>query len=256
MLAQRHNNEIEYELGVDESGRGTLFGSVFVAAVMFPKDIEVPKDIPLNDSKKLTPMRRAKVREWIEKNALQYHVTSRDSDYIDKHDIWQATLSGMNECIEILSQDKSPEHVHVVIDGNRFVPKSIDIQYTTVEKADAKYIHVAAASILAKEYHDDHIRDLVKEDPTLTRYKIDGNMGYGTPTHIAAIKEHGPSRWHRKSFNPCKGMVSSTQTPETKIAAKKRDKDVIIRLRKQLATKEKEYQEKYGESPDDKPEQV
>lgn len=247
-LAKRYNQTIQYEIGVDESGRGTLFGSVFVAAVMFPDDIEVPKDIPLNDSKKLTPLRRAKVREWIEKNALKYHVTSRDSDYIDKHNILQATLSGMNECIKELIGDKPPESVHVVIDGNRFVPEDVDIQYTTVEKADAKFIHVAAASVLAKEYHDDHIRELVKEDPTLTRYKIDGNMGYGAAAHIDAIKLHGPSRWHRKSFKPCKDMIP--QTEENKESeTRKRDKELIVRLRKQLETKQKEYQEKYGESP-------
>lgn len=257
VLSKRHNNEIEYEIGVDESGRGTLFGSVFVAAVMFPKDIEVPKDIPLDDSKKLTPLRRAKVRKWIEQNALQYHVTSRDSDYIDEHNIWQSILSGMNECIETLSKDKSSEDVHVVIDGNKFIPKSVDIQYTTVEKADGKYIHVAAASILAKEYHDDYIREMVKEDPNLKLYKIDGNMGYGSSAHMDAIKMHGPSRWHRKTFKPCKDMIPKSEE-NNKSETRKRDKELIVRLRKQLAAKEKEYQEKYSESPDtdDIPEQV
>lgn len=250
MLSHRLNETFDYEIGIDESGRGTLFGSVFIAGVIFPRDIQVPKDVPLNDSKKLTPKRRAKVRQWIESNALQWHVASRDAHYIDKHNILKATLSGMHECIEELTRGKNLENVHVVIDGNYFVPNNMDIQYTTKEKADAKYIHVAAASILAKEHHDDHIRELVKQDPTLERYKLDGNMGYGSSSHISAIKQYGPSKWHRMSFKPCKDMapVSVTlPTPDDSEERKKQQED-IIKLQKLLNKKQKEYLDKYGES--------
>lgn len=250
MLSHRLNDEIDYEIGIDESGRGTLFGSVFVAGVIFPRDIVVPTDIPLNDSKKLTPKRRAKVRQWIESNALQWHVASRDAEYIDKHNILKATLSGMHECIDTLTRNKNLENVHVVIDGNYFVPNNIDIQFTTKEKADAKYIHVAAASILAKEHHDDHIRELVKQDPTLEKYKIDGNMGYGSSSHISAIKQYGPSKWHRMSFKPCKDMVpvSVSVSDDSVEEERKKHQEEIAKLQKLLSKKQKEYLEKYGES--------
>lgn len=211
MLEHRHNKDFTWELGVDESGRGTLIGSVFIAAVMFPQDIQIPKEIVLNDSKKLSHKRRAKAREWIEANALKWHVASRDAEYIDKHNIWMATLSGMNECIMAVIGDTPMDEIHAVIDGNRFIPEDIDMQFTTIEKADAKYLHVASASILAKEHHDDHIKALLAMDQSFDKYCLSSNMGYGTLAHRTAIMEHGCSQWHRKSFKPCSDTIPKNQ---------------------------------------------
>jgi ribonuclease HII len=207
-----HNENVDYEIGVDESGRGTLFGPVFAAAVVFAKTTTVPSDVPLNDSKKLTPKRRAVVRKWVEENALAWSVAQRDHDYIDKHNIWKATLSAMSEAINnVKTQLKQSKSVSLVIDGNRFDNKEVGLPFVAIEKADAKYVHVAAASVLAKEHHDDTVRQLIAQHPELAVYNLTSSMGYATSKHCEAIREHGPSQWHRKTFGKVKEYVTHSE---------------------------------------------
>ena len=188
--------------GVDEVARGCLFGRVYTAAVIWDKTITHPL---LKDSKKLTPKKRSEVRTFIEANAIDYAVSYSEHTEIDKKNILRATLECMHESISKLKI--IPEKL--MIDGTHFIPykrfvggTEKYIPHECVIKGDALYPSISAASILAKVYHDDWIHMLLKETPELSKYGLETNMGYGTKKHIEAIREHGPTKWHRMTFAP------------------------------------------------------
>jgi ribonuclease HII len=187
------------ECGVDEAGRGPLFGRIYTAAVVLDPHIELHEY--LYDSKCVTSKRRKLVRTWIEENAISYHVSWRDEKYIDKYNIKNATIDAMHEAI--LNLTLEPELL--LIDGNDFIPiagKSGNfIQNYNIVDGDKTYASIAAASILAKEYHDEYIYDLCEKYPYLDdQYSLKKNKGYGTEYHIWAIQKYGPTEYHRKSF--------------------------------------------------------
>ena len=194
------------EVGIDEAGRGCLFGPVCIAAVIWPK--EDPEDsIIIKDSKKCTEKYRNKCYDYIIKNAIQYSIQLVDNNEIDKKNILKCTLDGMHECLDNI--DEKDNFDMILIDGNNFpiyYSKSKDeyIDHKCIIKGDDKYKSIAAASILAKTYRDNYIIDLVKQNPELEKYDIQNNKGYGTKKHMEAIKEHGITKWHRKTFKPCK----------------------------------------------------
>lgn len=188
-MLKSHFNKGLVEAGCDEAGRGCLAGSVFAAAVILPEDYV---NEGLNDSKKLTPMRRYELRDEIERDALAWAVGVVTPEEIDKINILNASILAMHRALDQL--EVRPEAI--IVDGNRFKPY-LFIPYNTVVKGDGKYLSIAAASILAKTYRDDYMDSLAREYP---QYAWDVNKGYPTKAHREAIAKYGITPYHRKSF--------------------------------------------------------
>lgn len=208
------------EVGVDEAGRGPLLGRVYTAAVILPKDDSFDHS-KMKDSKKFSSKKKIReVAEYIKENAIAYAITFSDERKIDDINILQATMDSMRRSIlESIakSQEKISEQDYkyeLLIDGNYFKPvfvfnpktKMMDhFKYMCVEKGDATFSSIAAASILAKVARDDYIAELCVQHPELIeKYGIDSNMGYGAKKHMDGIKEYGITEFHRKSFRPCR----------------------------------------------------
>ena len=184
------------EAGCDEAGRGCLAGSVYAAAVILPKDYDNPL---LNDSKKLTEKRRKVLRDQILRDAVSWAVGVVTPEEIDKINILNASFLAMHRALDQLTI--RPEAV--MVDGNRFNPYR-DLPYTTIVKGDGKYQSIAAASILAKTFRDEYMDSLANEYPY---YDWQKNKGYPTKAHREGIRDHGPSPYHRMSYN----LMGSTQ---------------------------------------------
>lgn len=182
-------NKNTIEAGCDEAGRGCLAGPVYAAAVILPADF---KNNLLNDSKKLSEKQRYKLRPLIEEQALSWSVVAVDNNEIDEVNILNASFLAMNRAVEKL--EMQPEHL--LIDGNRFRTKG-KIPYTCMVKGDGRFYSIAAASVLAKTYRDDFMEKIHDEFPYFDWNK---NKGYPTKAHRAAIKEHGPTKYHRMTF--------------------------------------------------------
>ena len=226
------------EIGVDEAGRGPLFGRVYTAAVILPKD-DTFDHSKVKDSKKFTSKKKIEeAAEYIKSNALAWYVSYEDEKTIDEINILQATQKSMHSCIlEVRKQyieqkgekqkgekqkgenqkGEGEDKFHLLIDGNYFNPITmVDkktnmikvLPYDTIEGGDNKYSSIAAASILAKVYRDKYITDLCVDNPDLiTKYSLDSNKGYGAKKHLDGIKEHGITIWHRRSFGICKNYI-------------------------------------------------
>jgi len=189
MLLPYYNKDL-IEAGLDEAGRGCLAGSVFAAAVILPKDYHNER---LNDSKQLTARQRYALRAEIERDAVAWALGIVTAREIDEMNILRASIMAMHRAVDALSV--KPEAL--VVDGNRFV-KYKDLPHTTIVKGDGKYLSIAAASILAKTYRDEYMLELHREYPF---YGWNHNAGYPTKEHRQGIKEHGPSPYHRLTFN-------------------------------------------------------
>ncbi len=201
MLKQFYEKD-KIELGIDEAGRGCLFGPVCIGSVILGDIESNPPPYPIRDSKKCSPKIRKILKEYIEQNAIAYNVQFIDEKTIDKLNILQATVRGMHQCVDEVIKQISIDTI--LVDGNYF-PMYFDedlepIAHMCIPKGDNTYLNIAAASILAKEYHDEYILNLVKENPELEKYNLHKNKGYGTKDHLNAIKEFGLTQWHRKSF--------------------------------------------------------
>ena len=179
------------EAGCDEAGRGPLAGPVFAAAVILPPDFHHPL---LNDSKRMTRRNRELLRGIIEKEAVAWAVVKVDVEEIDRINILNASITGMQRAVRKL--DVKPDFL--IIDGNRFKPME-GYEHTTVVKGDATYASVAAASVLAKTYRDDFMVELAAHYPG---YGWEKNMGYPTRAHIEGIRSLGHTPFHRRSFHP------------------------------------------------------
>jgi ribonuclease HII len=205
------------EIGVDEAGRGPLFGRVYTAAVILPKDNSFDH-FRMKDSKKFHSKKQIEeVAEYIKQNAVAWYISFEDEKTIDQINILQATQKAMHSAIlqtRNQCKEKSNVQFHLLIDGNYFNPltflnkqtnKLEVIPYSCIEGGDNKYTAIAAASILAKVERDKYIQKLCEENPELIeKYGIDQNKGYGAKRHIDGIKEHGITIWHRRSFGTCK----------------------------------------------------
>nr|WP_313977193.1 ribonuclease HII [uncultured Prevotella sp.] len=189
-MLKSHYYEDLIEAGCDEAGRGCLAGSVYAAAVILPSDYQ---NELLNDSKKLTAKKRYTLREEIERDAIAWAVGIVTPEEIDKINILNASFLAMHRALDLLKV--RPEAV--IVDGNRFKPYQ-DLPSATIVKGDGKYLSIAAASILAKTYRDDYMLSLAEEYP---QYDWQSNMGYPTKKHRQAIREHGITPYHRKSYN-------------------------------------------------------
>ena len=232
-----HLDEPRLEIGLDEAGRGPLFGRLFVGGVVLPfrggSSIAGGEGAVddfhydwMKDSKKFySHQKRAEVAAYIRENALAYHVAFVEASEIDEINILNAVYKGMHECVrEIAGQLrakgldgggsgglwKEKEGMFLLVDGNLFEPvmewngatERYDIpDFVTVEGGDNKYCSIAAASILAKVAHDEYILDMCSKYPELeTRYGLLKGMGYATKAHLEGIQKHGISQWHRRTF--------------------------------------------------------
>ena len=189
-MLQSHYYEDLIEAGCDEAGRGCLAGSVYAAAVILPKDYDNPL---LNDSKKLSAKQRYELRSQIEHDALAWAVGVVTPEEIDLINILKASFLAMHRALDQLTVRPQA----VIVDGNRFVSYH-NLPYTTIIKGDGKYQTIAAASILAKTYRDDYMEELASAYP---EYDWKHNKGYPTPKHRSAIRQHGITPYHRKSYN-------------------------------------------------------
>ena len=211
------------EIGVDEAGRGPLFGRVYAAAVILPKDPANEYDFSqMKDSKKFHSKKKiAHVADYIKQNSVAWAIAYEDEAAIDKMNILQATQSAMHKaiksCIEIAEKKALPDAtptIQLLIDGNYFNSittydkvrgKIQAMPHVCIEGGDDKYAAIAAASILAKVSRDTYIEDLCAENPELNeKYGILSNKGYGARRHLEGIRAYGITIWHRRSFGPCK----------------------------------------------------
>lgn len=188
MLISSYSNTA-LEAGTDEAGRGCLAGPVTAAAILLPPDFYHPL---LNDSKQVSEKNRAILRPILEAAALDFKVTHLDQILIDEINILNASIKAMQMCLIGLQ----PTPTYIIVDGNRF--KSVaNIPHQTIVKGDAKYLSIAAASILAKTYRDDYMEQLHEEFPM---YHWNKNKGYPTREHREAIRKYGSCTYHRRSF--------------------------------------------------------
>ena len=188
-----------YVAGTDEAGRGPLAGPVVAAGVIFEKGFIIEG---VTDSKQLTESQREDFFDVIQKHALAFHISIIDHEQIDKINILQASLKGMRECIESMPVKAD----YVLIDGNaEAFPKNhyYGTRQKAIVKGDSKSFSIAAASILAKVTRD---RLMVEYDKVFPCYQFAKHKGYPTPIHIEAIKKHGLSTIHRKTF--CAGILN------------------------------------------------
>ncbi len=205
------------ELGIDEAGRGPMFGRVYAGVVVLPKDDAFNHSL-MKDSKKFHSKKKIEeVAEYIKQNAIAWAVEYEDEDTIDEINILQATQKAMHKCIVSILKQLNPANytnILLLVDGNYFKPLTVinktknkpeTLRYHLIEGGDNKYTAIAAASILAKVARDTYIYDLCSQNPELVeKYGIDSNKGYGSKKHMDGIKMHGITKWHRKTFGICK----------------------------------------------------
>lgn len=200
-----HSDEVQ--VGVDEAGKGCMIGPVFAGAVIWDPSV-APTDI--KDSKKLSRKKRAVVRRYIEDNALAYGVGSASCAEVDAINISQATYLAMHRALDALKEREQERgrcaaddaaFDRILVDGNLFKPYCC-MPHTCVVGGDNKYVCIAAASILAKENHDDWITEHFGDD---TKYDLMNNKGYGTKAHMKGLSEHGLCEHHRRTY--CKKFI-------------------------------------------------
>ena len=195
-----HDTNLEIiECGIDEAGRGPLFGRVYTACVILP--LNGFDHSKIKDSKRFSSKKKLlEVYEYIKEHAIDYSISYNDETVIDDINIRQATLTSMHDAIDMLGI--KPDYL--IVDGCDFKPYK-DIPHKTIEGGDNWYTPIAAASILAKVERDKYIEELCKEHKELDeKYGLSKNKGYGTKQHLDGIKEHGITIWHRRTFGICK----------------------------------------------------
>jgi ribonuclease HII len=202
MMKSYYKTPDTLEAGIDEAGRGTLIGRVYAASVILPMDIE----FEVRDSKKLSRRKRLILKDEIEENAIDFAVASIDNNEIDQINILNASIKAMHQSLKQLNVE--PELI--LVDGNRFKifrnSNGHVIPHKCIIGGDDTYNSIAAASILAKVYHDEHIEDLCNQYPILDEYyDLNKNMGYGTVKHREGIDKYGVSPFHRQSYKTCFG---------------------------------------------------
>lgn len=208
------NDKNILEIGVDEAGRGPMFGRVYTAAVILP---DYDSDFNFNlmkDSKKFHSQKKLEeVANYIIHNAVAYDVQYAEAEEIDSSNILKITIQTMSKAILNIINKLNTNNFHLLIDGNYFKPimyidnkgESQVLSYNCIEGGDNTYCSIAAASILAKYFRDKYILELCEENPELDeKYGLKKNKGYGTAKHMEGIKTYGITKWHRKTFGICK----------------------------------------------------
>lgn len=213
-LKMMYDEENDYEICLDEVGRGCLFGDVYVACVVLPKDNGFDKK-DIKDSKKFTNKEKLKEKaNYIKENALHWHIASISSEVIDEINILQSVMRGMHKCIDnVLSKiNREGKKINLLVDGNYFNSYrdelGEEIKHILIKQGDAKYVGIAAASILAKDARDNYIVELCEKYEELQDcYNLKKNVGYATKEHLNGIDKHGITNWHRKTFGKCKNCT-------------------------------------------------
>lgn len=177
------------EAGCDEVGRGCLSGPVVAAAVILDDNF---KQSLVNDSKKLNFQTRMQLDDYIKDNAKSYAIAELPAEFIDQHNILNASIHAMHRALDQLTI--RPELI--LVDGNKFHPYNY-IPHQCIIKGDSKVLSIAAASILAKNYRD---RLMIKLHDEFPQYGWNTNFGYATKLHQEALSKHGPTKYHRRSF--------------------------------------------------------
>lgn len=206
-----YNDDNIIEIGIDEVGRGPMFGRVYTAAVILPK--EGFDHSKMKDSKKFHSKKKInEVSEYIKENAIAWSIQWEDEKIIDKINIRNATHSAMHKAIKEIYDKENDKNYVLLVDGNDFKPYIVikenileQVSHVCIEGGDNKYTSIAAASILAKVARDAYIDELCVLHPELIeKYDLSNNKGYGTKKHMDGISEHGITEWHRRSFGICK----------------------------------------------------
>ena len=216
-LSYHYSIDNDTEIGIDEAGRGPLFGRLYVAGVILPKDGSFDFDYSeIRDSKKITSKKKINIlAEYIKQKSTAWYIHYIEAKEIDEINIRQAVLKAMRECIRVLiEKTEKTEKICLLIDGNDFPPynqydtttnKLVNVPHITIPGGDNLFVAIACASILAKTARDEYILELCEQYPDLkTKYGIDKNMGYGTKTHLEGIKTYGITPLHRKTYGICK----------------------------------------------------
>lgn len=196
------HTENTLEVGVDEAGRGPLFGRVYAGAVIWPKKLTTSL---VKDSKKYTKtIDREHAYDFIIENAIAYGIAYIEPEDIDESNIYKSVMKAMHEAIR--NTYINPQHI--LVDGNSFKPYMDQYgeypPFTTVIGGDNKYYSIAAGSVLAKVAHDRYINDMCDQYPILERYDLRNNKGYGTSKHLESIQKYGITQFHRQSFKCCR----------------------------------------------------
>lgn len=206
-----YNDDNIIEIGIDEVGRGPMFGRVYTAAVILPK--EGFDHSKMKDSKKFHSKKKInEVSEYIKENAIAWSIQWEDEKVIDKINIRNATHSAMHKAIKEIYDKENDKNYVLLVDGNDFKPYIVikenileQVSHVCIEGGDNKYSSIAAASILAKVARDAYIDEMCVLNPELIeKYDLSNNKGYGTKKHMDGISEHGITEWHRRSFGICK----------------------------------------------------
>ena len=205
-ILERFYRENTLEAGVDEAGRGPLFGRLYIGTAILPQDESYNHSL-MRDSKKLSERKRLIAYDYIREYAIDYATYFVESSDVDTDNIYVSTLNGMHRVLDKLLV--RPDHI--LVDGAAFSPYSFQgtsIQHKCITGGDDKYTAIAAASILAKVERDNYIKAVCKEQPILEDYYgLLSNKGYGTARHIEGIKKFGITAEHRKSFGICKQIA-------------------------------------------------
>jgi ribonuclease HII len=236
-----NENGQELQVGTDEAGRGNLIGPIFAGAVVWSPDFKHDKLSLIKDSKKLSSKKREKMSRWIKKNALAWAVASCSAEEIDAEGIGICNFKAMHLALDAVheSLDNNNKFQRVLVDGSHFPPyilskKTLDktlktdeqddykvisssnlvhlVHHVCIPQGDNKYLAIAAASILAKQAQTEWIIDLCDNKDLNKKYNLLKNMGYGTKEHIEGIKDHGYTKWHRRSFK-IKSLQPSQEHP-------------------------------------------
>jgi len=223
LLTRFYDTSVPFELSIDEAGRGCMFGRVYIACVVLPKEPSLFDGKDVKDSKKFSSKKKLnEVANYIKEHALAWHVAYEEPKLVDDINILQAVMHGMHSCIretmikvnEKMGKTYNFADFMAVVDGNYFTPFRsydedqgciVELRSETIEQGDGKYMAIAAASILAKTARDNHVLELCEKYPFLDEhYGLSKNMGYGTKLHLDGIREHGITRFHRRTFGCCR----------------------------------------------------
>jgi len=208
MYKLRYKDDDAIEVGLDEAGRGTLFGRLYVGAVVFSNDMEDFFDNgvalkEIKDSKLLSKRKRAILYDYIQECALDKAVAFAEAEEVDQLNVLQADMTCMHRALDSLQVPVD----RVLVDGDHWRPYKDTEGYAIVD-GDAQFLSIAAAGILAKVSHDKWIEEVLQAHPDYDdKYGLSTNMGYGTAKHLAGLSAHGATSEHRKSYAPVRTVL-------------------------------------------------
>lgn len=211
----RYLQDDKIEVGIDEAGRGSLFGRMYVGAVVLPAEIDCFFDNgeaikQIKDSKKLSEKKREILYDYVTECAVDYSVAWCSNTQIDTENVLQADLNTMHKALDTLNVPVQ----RILVDGDSWKPwlANEEAEVFKIIDGDSKFLAIAAASILAKVERDRWVLSVCDEYPDYDeKYGLRSNKGYGTAKHMTGLKEHGPTPLHRMSYAPCSGGVKSAK---------------------------------------------